>query len=54
MKTGEADQVQAMLTEMRELGYAVVVWSPEELAGREPSNVEAHAKDHGDDYIHSA
>lgn len=50
----EAYQVESMLTEMRALGYAAVAWSPEELAGREPSNVEAHAKEHGDDYIHSA
>lgn len=42
---------QTVLAKLRQAGFAVVVWSPSELAGVTPRVIEEHAVQHGDEAI---
>ena len=39
------------LREMRDAGYAVIAWTPEELNGAHPSDVEDHSISYASEYL---
>lgn len=40
-----------VLQDLRDAGYSVVVWNPDELRGVDPTRVEDHMIEKGSDYI---
>jgi hypothetical protein len=40
--------------ELKDAGYAIVLWTPKELNGISPENMESQLISEGWDYIHSA